>query len=109
MKAERPSDEELDKILKRALADDLPADAEAGMRRTIARFREKTMKGEAEGGERATRAAGAAWIWILGRGAAAVLSILMLLAGILLQGRGSRNDLAGRIARVKTEFNQEMR
>jgi hypothetical protein len=105
MTTDQRTDHGLEDLLKRAFADDLPADVEAGMRRKIARFRAE-MEGQ-DGNERPARPI--AWAWILGRGAAAVLSILMLLAGILLQGKGSPSSLAGRIAQVKTEFTQEPR
>jgi hypothetical protein len=85
----------LDDLLKKTLADDLPAEVEAGMRRRIAYFRSAKMKDEG----RAT-----AWAWLFRRSAWAVLSILMLVAGILLQSLGPHTPLAGRIARVKTEF-----
>ena len=93
------SNQGVDDLLKRVLADDLPAGVEAGMRERIVRFREGT--------EKRGEPAGAAWTWLLGRGAAAVLSILVLVAGILLQGLGSRSSLAERITRVKAEFSQE--
>ena len=93
------SNQGVDDLLKRVLADDLPAGVEAGMRERIVRFREGT--------EKRGEPAGAAWTWLLGRGAAAVLSILMLVAGILLQGLGSQSSLAERITRVKAEFSQE--
>jgi hypothetical protein len=88
----------VDDLLKRVFADGLPADVEAGMRASIVRFREGTAK---------DREANAAWAWLLRRGAVAILSILMLAAGILLQGLGSRSSLAERISQVKAEFSQE--
>ena len=89
----RPRDNDgLDDLLKAALADDLPADVEAGMRERIRQFRART----AEGGTRARVQSWLAW-----REAWAVLSVLMLLAGALLQGTGSRTMLAERIAHLK--------
>lgn len=92
---DRDDDRGLGDLLKRALADDLPADVEAGMRERIRSFR----AGTAGGGGRASAGA-----WLFRRSAWAVLSVLMLIAGFLLQGLGSRNPLAERIALVKAEF-----
>lgn len=92
-------DENLDGLLQRALADDLPADVAAGMREGIARFREAKT-----GGEAADRGRAAAWSWLFRRGVWAVLSILMLVAGALLQGLGSPNRLANEITQVMTEI-----
>ena len=88
-------------LLRKALADDLPADVAAGMRAKIERFRAEKMK---DGGESAAAAKATAWAWLLRRGVWAALSILMLIAGILLQGRGSSSPLAERIAKIKTEY-----
>lgn len=88
-------DKNLDGLLKRALLDDLPAEVEAGMRERIASTRASKMKAEGRS---------AAWARLLTRSAWAVLSILMLVAGILLQGLGSPTPLASRIARLKIEF-----
>ena len=85
----------LDDLLKKALADDLPADVAAGMRKRIDRFRAETA-----GDERPA----AAWDWLFRRGVWAVLSVLMLLSGIFLQGAGSRNPLAERISHIKAAF-----
>ena len=81
----------LDDLLKRSLADDLPADVAAGMRDRINRFRAGTMRDE-----RRT----AAWAWHLRRSAWAALSVLMLVSGSLLQGLGSGNPLAERISLI---------
>lgn len=86
---------DLDDLLKRALADDLPSDVAAGMRDRIDRFRAGTIMEE----KRA-----AAWAWLFRRSAWAILSILMLLSGIFLQGSRSRNPLADRISLIKAEF-----
>lgn len=86
-------DDGLDDLLNAALADDLPADVEAGMRDRIRQFRART----AEDGTR-TRVRS----WLAWREAWAVLSILMVLAGALLQRTGSQTALAERIARLKT-------
>jgi hypothetical protein len=90
----------IDDLLRRALADDLPAEVEAGMRRRIALFREAKATKEA-----ATRERGAAGrAWLFRRGVWAALSILLLVAGILLQGGKASSPLADRIAAIKTEF-----
>ena len=85
----------LDGLLKRALADDLPADVAAGMRDRIDRFREGTMRDE----RRTT-----AWAWLSRRTVWAILSVLMLLSGIFLQGSRAPSPLADRITQVKAEF-----
>jgi hypothetical protein len=86
---------DVDELLLAALANDLPADVEAGMRRRIDRFR-------AEKAERPARSA--AWAWLFRRSVWAALSILMLVAGILLQGAKSSSPLAERISIVKAAF-----
>jgi len=91
---ERNKGADVDGLLRKALADDLPADVEAGMRRRIALFR------EAKAQERG--AAGPAWLFR--RGVWAALSLLLLAAGILLQGGKASSPLADRIAAIKTEF-----
>ena len=91
---------EIDDLLRRALADDLPADVEAGMRRRIERFREAKAAAEATARERG--AAGRAWLFR--RTVWAALSILLLAAGILLQSGKASSPLADRIAAIKTEF-----
>lgn len=88
MNEERLRGEDLEGLLRRALADDLPPDVAAGMRERAERFRaEKTAP------RRVPAAAG--WLWR--RRAWAALSILMLVSGGLLQGFGSRSPLADRI------------
>jgi hypothetical protein len=95
MKAERDEDRALEGLLKAALADDLPADVEAGMRERIRRFR----AGPSKGGR-----SSAAWAWLSQRTVWAALSILMLVAGILLQGTRSSSPLADRISSVKSAY-----
>jgi len=95
-------DRDLDELLRKALADDLPDDVAAGMRARIARFREAKASGEAAAGRRT--APPPAWAWLFRRGVWAALSVLMLAAGLLLQGSKPRSPLAERIAAVKTEF-----
>jgi len=95
MSARSMNDPEMDELLRKALADDLPAGVAAGMRDRIVRFRAGKMD------EGATSTAGA---WYFRRSVWAALSILMLLAGILLQGGRSSSPLAERISEIKTEF-----
>lgn len=85
----------VDDLLKRTLADDLPAGVAAGMRQRIERFR---------AGKAKSKAASAAGAWLLQRGVWVALSILMLVAGILLQGAKSSSPLADRISALKAEF-----
>lgn len=85
----------LDDLLKKALADDLPADVAAGMRDRIDRFRAVTMQDDEPTAARA---------WFFRRTVWAALAVLMLAAGGLLQGSGSRNRLADRITQMKVEF-----
>lgn len=91
-------DRELDELLREALADDLPGDVAAGMRERIDRFRAERTEAAA-GGDPA-----AAWGWLFRRGLWAALSILMLVAGLVLQGGKPRSPLAERIAAIKTEY-----
>lgn len=91
-------DRDMDKLLREALADDLPDDVAAGMRARIARFRAAKLAGATPS------APPAAWAWLFRRGLWAALSVLMLVAGLLLQGGKPRSPLAERIAAVKTEF-----
>ena len=92
MSRQPPSSTRMDDLLKKIFADDLPADVAAGMRGRIERFR----AGRSEADVRAT-----AWAWFFSRSLWAALSVLMLVAGILLQGSKSRSPLADRIATVK--------
>ena len=93
MKPERERDEKVDELLRRALADDLPAGVAAGMRARIARVRAAHEEGPAPA---------AAWGWARRRTVLAVLSVLMLVAGIILQGAAASSPLADRIASFKT-------
>jgi hypothetical protein len=94
MTVKRDECKDLDGLLKKALADDLPVDVEAGMRESIRNFRARTTKGET---------LTPAWSWLSRRSAWAALSVLLLIAGILLQGLGSGSPLADRIAHIKAE------
>ena len=85
----------VDDLLKRTLAGELPPDIAAGMRRRIDRFRaEKT-------NESALSSPGA---WLLPRTVWAVLAVLMLMAGILLEGTGGSSPLADRISSFKAAY-----
>lgn len=91
-------DRELDELLRKALADDLPDEVAAGMRARIARFRAEKLTGAA------SSAPSAAWAWLFRRGLWAALSILMLVAGLFLQGGKPRSPLADRISAIKAEI-----
>ena len=95
MTAKKEESQSLDDLLRKALADDLPADVAAGMRDRIDRFRAGTVRDEKRTAARA---------WFFRRTVWAALSVLMLIAGGLLQGSGSRNRLADRITQIKVEF-----
>ncbi len=95
MTAKRQESQGLDDLLRKVLADDLPADVAAGMRGRIDRFRADTMRDDKPTAARA---------WFFRRAVWAALSVLMLVAGGLLQGLGSRNRLADRIIQMKVEF-----
>jgi hypothetical protein len=91
-------DRDLDELLRNTLADDLPDDVAAGMRERLARFRAEMPTGAA------SLAPSAAWAWLFRRRLWAGLSILMLIAGLLLQGGKPRSPLAERIAAIKIEY-----
>lgn len=93
MNTPRRTVRDVDEMLRKALADDLPADVAEGMRERIDRFRAKRNE------ERET--ASGATAWFFRRTVWAALSILMLIAGILLQGARSPSPLADRIASIK--------
>jgi len=83
----------VDDLLRRACADDLPRDVAAAMSRQIEAF-----SAEAPAGRRTLLSRA----WPLPRTAWAALSILMLVAGILLQGARAPSPLADRISSLKT-------
>jgi hypothetical protein len=95
MIGKKNNDMDVDGLLRKAFADDLPADVEAGMRERIERFRERKMSDEKPA---------AVWTWLFGRAVWAAVSILMLVAGILLQGSKPSSALADRISVIKAEF-----
>jgi hypothetical protein len=95
MTSKRPNGTDLDELLKRALADDLPPDAAAEMREGLARFYKWTARREGGAASRAPLFRKTAW---------AALSLLFLISGSLLQGRGSRNPLSDGISLIKTRL-----
>jgi hypothetical protein len=95
MTSRHQSDAGLDELLKSALADDLPPDVAAGMRERAARFRERMARREEGAAFRAPMFRKTAW---------AALSLLFLVSGGLLQGRGSRSPLADGISLLKTRL-----
>lgn len=95
MTSKRPNGTDLDELLKRALADDLPPDAAAEMREGLARFHKRTARREEGAASRAPLFRKTAW---------AALSLLFLISGGLLQGRGSRNPLSNGISLIKTRL-----
>jgi len=90
-----PNGKILDELLKKALADDLPPDVAAGMRDRLGRFRARTKEQEKWMPVRTPFFPRSAW---------AMLSILMLVSGSLLQGLGSRNPLSDRISLIRTSL-----
>jgi len=95
MTVQHKDDTNMEDLLKKAFADDLPAEVAAGMRQRIERFRSGKARGEVPS---------AAWAWFFRRSVWVALSILMLFAGILLQGAKSSSPLADRISALKAEF-----
>jgi len=95
MTPKQPDGTNLDELLKRALADDLPPDVAAGMRNRFDRFHARTTEKEKGMPIRALVFRRSAW---------AALSMLMLVSGSLLQGLGSRNSLSDRISLIKTSL-----
>jgi hypothetical protein len=95
MTAQHKRDTKMEDLLKRAFADDLPPDVASGMRRRIERFRADKTNGEASSSSRAGLFRRSVWV---------ALSVLMLVAGIVLQGAKSSSPLANRISALKAEF-----
>jgi hypothetical protein len=93
MKSQPNRDARVDELLRQALPDDLPAEVAAGMRERIARVR-AARTGNA--------ARAAAWAWLGRRSVWAALSVLLLAAGIILQGGKASSPLADRISALKT-------
>lgn len=93
MRSEHSRDAKVDDLLRRALPDDLPADVAAGMRERISRLRAV---------HEGARTPADGWTWLRQRAVWAALSVLMLAAGILLQGAAASSPLADRISAIKT-------
>ena len=93
MTSKHPNGTSLDELLKRVLADDLPPDVAAEMRDRLDRFRTRTTGNGKRIPIRASFFLKSAW---------AAFSVLILVSGGLLQGRGSRNPLSDRISLIKT-------
>jgi hypothetical protein len=91
---------DFDEFLRKAFADDLPEDVATGMRRRIEDFRAEKMgsAASAQGGR------SPAWAWFFRRSIWAALSILLLVAGIILQGGKSSSALADRISAIKSQY-----
>jgi hypothetical protein len=100
MNAEPQKNSGIDELLRKALADDLPAAVASGMRRRIEGFLEEKMGS----GAPAERRRAAARTWLFRRTVWAALSILLLAAGIVLQEQKSSSPLADRIAAIKTQY-----
>ena len=92
MRSEHVTDEKVDELLRRAFADDLPAEVAAGMRARIARVRAAHEEGPAPA---------TAWAWLRRRTVWAAVSVLVLAAGIILQSAAASSPLADRIASLK--------
>ncbi len=95
MNPERDRSAGIDEWLRHALPDDLPAEVAAGMRESIVRVRAALT-------EAGPRPAG--WAWLRRRTVWAALSLLMLVAGIILQGAQASSPLADRISAIKTAY-----
>ena len=93
MNPERDNNAGIDEWLRQSLPDDLPAEVAAGMRESIVHVRAT----QARAGARP-----AGWAWLRRRTVWAALSLLMLVAGIILQGAKASSPLADRISAIKT-------
>jgi hypothetical protein len=80
-------------LLKRALTDDLPAAVAAGMQERFDRFRAQAMEKERRSPVPS---------WLMRKSAWAVISLLMLVSGGLLQGLSPRSPLVDRLTTIKT-------
>jgi len=111
MKKEKPLAVDVDGLLKNALDDNLPAEAERRMQRRLAEFRERI---ERPGQEPDTSAARfwrklfgpgyrpAVVRWIFNKQSLAFLSIFMLAVGGFLQATGHRSALAESLTGLRT-------
>lgn len=88
---------ELDKLLKEALKDDLPPEAEARMHRQFLNLK-RTI------GRTGSRAQAAEWRWMRGlfrKETLAVVSAVMMITGVVMQLGGSQSVLAHSIEQLK--------
>ncbi len=110
MNKEKPRTVDVDELLKGALKDDLPAEAERRMQRRLAQFRERIEQPE----QQPEISASVFWqklfglkdrIWIrriFNRASLAYSSVFMLAIGGFLQATGHRNALADTITSLET-------
>ena len=97
MNKSKTPDSEMDALLVQTLKDDLPADAEARMKRQFLGFRNSLESAE-------QKPAAKAWFWMYGqfwKEAAAFASAAMIFIGIMLQPGISQTALAHSIERLK--------
>jgi len=111
MKEEKPREVDIDGLLKTALEDDLPAEAERRMQKRLAEFRTRIERPEQEPEARPARfwqklfgsgyqPAGVRWIF--NKQALAFLSIFMLAVGGFLQAIGHPSTLAENLTGLRT-------
>ena len=111
MKKEKPRNMDVDELLKNALDDHLPAEAERRMQRRLAEFRKKIE----EPGRRPKTSPERFWQWlfipkdrpaavrwIFNKQALAFLSIFMLAVGGFLQATGHRSALTESLTSLRT-------
>ena len=110
MNKENLKNQKMDKILKKALKDDLPPEAERKMKRQLTQFREK-MEGKRQLSEIET----SSFLWrllsgqrvewgqyILKRGVVALASIIVVVLGIHMQTKGAQGGLAESLTALGT-------
>jgi hypothetical protein len=111
MKKEKPQTMDVDRLLKDALRDDLPAEAERRMQRRLAEFKgmiERPVRYPAISPARfwqrlfMPKDRPAAVRWIFNKQALAFLSIFMLAVGGFLQATGHRSTLAESLTSLRT-------
>ena len=89
---------DVDDLLRKTCADDLPADVAAGMRQRIEAFRAAASEETGRAGLGTRSLPRVVW---------AAVAALMLVAGILLQGLGARSALAEKISRIRAEISSD--
>lgn len=113
MKKEKPQTMDVDGLLKDALRDDLPAEAERRMQRRLAEFKgmiERPVRYPATSPARfwqrlfMPKDRPAAVRWIFNKQALAFLSIFMLAVGGFLQATGHRSSLAESLTSLRTSI-----